>query len=175
MTYERSMTGWFGKESQDKLTELIDKYNIKTVIEVGSFVGMSAEFFALQNVERVWCIDPFVEWASANPDTKKYGKDFYGQFLTNMSPYLGTVIPIRMKSEEAIDLPFLQADLIYIDAKHDYDSVWNDLALWAPRARKIICGDDYDSNWPGLMRAVDERYPQRKVCGNFWYCPIMPI
>ena len=55
--------------------------------------------------------------------------------------------------------PFLKADLVYIDASHDYDSVLLDISLWLPRARMAICGDDYDAHWPGVGQAVHEMFP----------------
>eukprot|EP00933_Yihiella_yeosuensis_P002033 TRINITY_DN10334_c0_g1_i2.p1 TRINITY_DN10334_c0_g1~~TRINITY_DN10334_c0_g1_i2.p1 ORF type:complete len:546 (-),score=77.15 TRINITY_DN10334_c0_g1_i2:1005-2591(-) len=55
-------------------------------------------------------------------------------------------------------------DLIYIDAQHDYDSVWEDLVAWWPllKVGGLFAGDDYTLDNPvgndywGVKRAVDE-------------------
>jgi len=54
-----------------------------------------------------------------------------------------------------------EADLVYVDAQHDYDSVWQDLTDWWPVVSRdgIFAGDDYEeqrSDVAGVKRAVDE-------------------
>lgn len=70
----------------------------------------------------------------------------------------------RMTSvEAAARVPPHSLDFAYIDARHDYDSVRNDLKLWYARLRPlgILAGHDYlDGELPsgvfGVKRAVDE-------------------
>ena len=50
-------------------------------------------------------------------------------------------------------------DFVYIDAKHDYDSVKQDLSVWFPKVKigGFLAGHDYDKNqWPDVVQAVDE-------------------
>ena len=71
---------------------------------------------------------------------------------------------LRMSSQDAATLFADGAlDFVFIDAAHDYDSVSQDIALWAPKVRAggIVSGHDYYTvkNGPvksGVMRAVDE-------------------
>lgn len=179
-TYADKIEGWFPKENQFKLDELIREHEIKDVIEIGSFVGKSTAFFA-ERVLRVWAVDPFIMWPDGkaeNGTAIQYGDDFYVKFLENMAAagVLSKIGPIRMTSREAAENVFnTPADLVYIDGQHDYKSVKEDIKLFAPFAKKFICGDDYDENWPGVIRAVDEIYPQRLVYGNLWIAPIVGI
>lgn len=48
--------------------------------------------------------------------------------------------------------------IVYIDASHDYGSVVSDINAWLPKVRKggCVCGDDYISGWPEVVRAVDD-------------------
>jgi hypothetical protein len=51
---------------------------------------------------------------------------------------------------------------VHLDARHDYDSVKQDLLAWLPKvaAGGWISGDDFDSEkWPGLVAAVLEVLP----------------
>lgn len=177
---ENKIFGWFPHENQVKLDEIIKEHDIKTVIEIGSFVGLSTAFFA-KRVDHVWAIDPFTLWPEGreNGDARQYGEDFYYKFAENMKNerVLTKVTPVRMTSREASERlnNVIEADLVYVDGSHDYESVKEDLILWGSFAKKFICGDDYDHNWPGVMKAVDEIYPQRQVYGNLWIAPILDI
>lgn len=89
----------------------------------------------------------------------------YHEFLCNiadlkLSPY---IVPLSLPSLLAARLMHakgIDADLVHIDASHEYDDVVADLRAWWPRVRcgGILMGDDYAraSNWPGVRRAVDE-------------------
>lgn len=175
---EKNLFGWFRSETQEKLLELIEEHDIKTVIEVGSFVGKATAFFA-KHCDHVFAVDTFKMWPEGmeNGDAQQFGYDFYEQFLFNMRDegVLDKITPVRMTSREAAEEVFnTPVDLIYIDASHDYESVKEDIGLWAPFAGKIICGDDYDENWPGVKKAVDEFfYPHAQAYGNFWFAPII--
>lgn len=54
----------------------------------------------------------------------------------------------------------VQADLINVDAAHEYESVLEDMQLWwevlAPGG--VLVGDDIEPevNWPGVKKAVKE-------------------
>jgi hypothetical protein len=54
------------------------------------------------------------------------------------------------------------ADWVHIDARHDYESVCEDIAAWAPKVRPggWLSGDDYhDEQWPGVVAAVRDSVP----------------
>jgi hypothetical protein len=53
-------------------------------------------------------------------------------------------------------------DWVHLDARHDYDSVCDDIDAWLPKVRPggWLTGDDYDEvKWPDVVRAVRERLP----------------
>lgn len=168
----KDIPGWFHQHTADTLTKLIQEHNVLDVIEIGSFLGKSAAFFASQ-VWEVTCIDPFKAWPEGNQngDSQLAGEDFYDKFLENTKEYKNIVV-IRLSSVTA-DYTWsrnIKSDLVYIDGAHDYDSVKLDIQMFTPRAKKIICGDDYDENWPGVKQAVDEAFGDTvNLVGNFWY------
>ncbi len=55
LTIAEPIPGWFAMENRSELQRLIEKHGVKTVIEVGSFLGLSAVWFA-QRVEHVFCL-----------------------------------------------------------------------------------------------------------------------
>lgn len=61
-------------------------------------------------------------------------------------------------------------DFVYIDARHTYEAVSEDLAAWFPRLRPggIIAGHDYDDGYfaeglHGVRAAVDEFFGRREL------------
>ena len=59
--------------------------------------------------------------------------------------------------------------MVFIDADHTYDGVTVDLA-WAKRLRiPVVCGHDYDPQFPGVVKAVDEAFGKNvRVVGSVW-------
>ena len=56
-------------------------------------------------------------------------------------------------------------DFVFIDADHSYEGCSADIAAWAPKVRAggMVSGHDYNMKWPGVIRAVDEAYPNRII------------
>ena len=54
-------------------------------------------------------------------------------------------------------------DFVYIDALHDFDSVYRDVSLWYPKVKigGIISGHDFSPSWPGVMQAVNTFFKQK--------------
>lgn len=53
-------------------------------------------------------------------------------------------------------------DWVHLDARHDYESVKNDIEAWLPRVKAggWLSGDDYDNiKWPEVVRAVRDVLP----------------
>jgi hypothetical protein len=75
----------------------------------------------------------------------------------------------RMTSLEAAPrIPDYSLDFVYIDARHDYASVMEDLIAWVPKVRPggIVAGHDYLDGMLaagefGVKRAVDEFFGER--------------
>lgn len=170
--------GWFGSHHEKALDELIKKHNVKTVLEIGSFLGKSTAFFA-KRVDKVICVDPFVMWAEGmkNNDAIHHGgADFFEQFVSNMKEegVYEKLDIIRLPSQDAIESVRANypdgVDLIYIDGAHDLNSVKDDIELYEPWAKKVISGDDFDANWFGVVQAVMGYYSGRvQLAGNFWF------
>lgn len=72
------------------------------------------------------------------------------------------VVPFPVTSRLASELfaeKNLQADIIHIDAAHEYEDVQDDIKFWWPLVRPcgILLGDDYEPElWPGVVKATDE-------------------
>ena len=103
-------------------------------------------------------------------------KWFFQLFLSNIK-YAGLthkVVPVRMYSVMAAQILDIKADLIYIDAAHDYQNVLDDIMAWHPHLTQggVMCGDDW-SLYEGVSKAVLQAAKELnvKVYGvdNFWW------
>lgn len=138
----------------------------KIIIEVGSWKGHSAISMAKSlraegsSDSRILCVDTWggsiEHWRS-----EKWKDDLhlrhgyptlYERFLSNIirSGLEDLIVPMPMHSQTAAKLLVedgIRADLIYIDAAHDYDSVMRDLESFYPLLTEqgILFGDDYPS------------------------------
>jgi hypothetical protein len=153
-------------------------------VEVGVWKGRSLAFFAVESVRRrktgrIFAVDHWI----GSAEHRKGGffheplldvKDgLFNRFLRNMEPVAHLVEVVRKPSLEAAEgFGDASVDAVFIDASHDYRSVFADLGAWTPKVRAggILAGHDYD--WPGVREAVAEFAAARGVgarqVGSCW-------
>lgn len=173
--------GWHRHEKQVK--DIFAKKQIQTVIEVGVWLGNWTLYVAgfLPDNGKIFAVD---HW-KGSPEHQQPGffentllPTLYQQFLSNVIFYGFTnkIIPVRMDSLQAsakLNNLKIKADLIYIDAGHDYNSVLNDIAAWYPLLNEggVFCGDDW--NLGDVSKAVRAYQTQKglRLCveGEFWW------
>lgn len=167
--------GWFYNATQ--LASCIAFNNVKTVIEVGCWLGLSTRFIASQLGEGglVYAVDTWL----GSLDEKEHREDqrrkiLYEQFLSNTihAGLTDKIIPLRMSSLEASQKKSMIADLIYIDASHKEEDVFNDIIAWYPHLNTggILCGDDWswDSVQKGVIRAAKKLKRKIFFINEFW-------
>lgn len=162
--------GWLPDENAELLDSLIAKHQIETVIEIGAFVGKSAVFFA-SRVKEVWSVEPFLEremYVAKN--ARRFAKGQRAAFMEHTEGYPNIHL-LEMTSEQAAQKP-IRADLIYLDGSHEYEDVRDDIARWYPKAKKVLCGDDYSAWWPGVRKAVDESSLPINAEQRLWFLEI---
>ena len=94
----------------------------------------------------------------------------YFQFLANVirENVSRTIVPFPVDALTAsawLRKLCLQADLVHIDAGHEYESVRADIEAFWPvlRAGGILLGDDYSGSWPGVVTAARELAARENV------------
>jgi predicted O-methyltransferase YrrM len=161
--------GWFPDVNADVLTMLIGRYEIRSVIEIGSFVGKSAVWFARQGLDVV-TIDRFDAAVTCDylltDEQKQAASDQYHTFLRNTLRHRN-IRHVVGDSADVAGLPIV-ADMVYIDGSHDYPDVKRDIDLWTPHAIKVVCGDDNTRVWPGVQRAVAEVHGANRDTRLWW-------
>lgn len=125
------------------------------LLEVGSYKGDSAQMFA-SAFRRVTCIDA---WDQALFNVPGESAAEAEAEFDRVTAALANVRKIKSTSLAAAGRYADPVDVLYVDAGHDYESVNADLGAWASRPQLFVCGHDYwPSRFPGVVRAVNERF-----------------
>ena len=112
-----------------------------TVIEIGTFWGRSACVWALATGGIVYTIDIEDRLKIINDNIKKMGLE-------------KQVIPLVGNSSKM--LWEKRVDCVFIDGNHSYEDTMRDIKKWMPFAKTVICGHDYNDNFPTVKKAVDD-------------------
>lgn len=176
--------GWTHKEfprvAHNALRDHLPKDRRGMIFEVGTWKGRSACLFAsfAKDIGRdvdIVCIDTwlgapeFWTWGMDDKDRgislqcKRGYPQVYYTFLDNVyaQGHHDVIAPLPLPSLQAAEVlryHNLHADVIYIDASHEYDAVLADLTAYWPLLKSggVLMGDDYDQFWSGVQRAVDD-------------------
>lgn len=132
------------EENDRKLKEFIKMKNIRSIIEIGAFLGKSAIEMAkvLPAEGKIIAIDNF-EWQSNVPSEIS----IYHQCLSNVihENVQNEIDVIKADHKQIHKKLSCKADLIYIDGDHSTVGCYEDLVNYFPllNADGILCGDDW--------------------------------
>ena len=153
--------GW-GK-AYDFYSKVIEKYQLKTIVELGvAFGGHAESILKNTSIHKLYGIDPYEHMPDYEDPMNLPQEEFeelYNFTLKRLSSFGDRYVHIRKFSKDAVDIIPATIDSIYIDADHSYAGVWNDLCTWFPKVRVggIIAGHDYGHpNFPGVKQAINE-------------------
>ena len=173
--------GWTTSYYEESVREYLMKQPISKqclIVEVGTWLGASAIQAAniirdLGRKDVVVCVDTWLgspEHFLAIPKQNGY-PTIYKEFLQNIvnHGHSERVIPIALPSLQAIRV--LEtfhpegANIIYIDAAHEYLPVYLDICHYWDylQVGGRFLGDDYTDNWPGVKKAVNQFVHERNL------------
>ena len=167
--------GWFCPPNQLALEKIINSRRPMVVVEVGCWLGLSTCFMAerMPRGAKLYAVDHW-DGSVEHHDAEFVGflPTLYQQFLSNVvhRGLTDVIVPVRMSSKDAFVNLSVKADLVYIDASHDAESVYNDIIMWVQKLAPggELYGDDY--SWrtvrEGLYRAANELGVQVEVFGG---------
>lgn len=147
--------GFFSSYKKPILKNLVDRYKVRVIVELGSFLGKSTRYFGaiVPSDGKIYAIDHWL--GSKNHQTPERRDVYpllptlYEQFLSNIihANLCNKIIPIRSYTVEATH---------FIDASHEYEDVFHDLHAWYPKVKSkgIISGDDWFWEKQSVKNAV---------------------
>jgi len=152
-----NINGWFN--FMTLYSDMVQKYDGATFIEVGCWKGRSAAYMAVEIINSGKNIDFYCVDSWLGDRIGGVGKvDVYDEFFINIQPVINNIKIIKNFSDVASkQFEDQTLDFIFIDASHDYQSVKLDLESWFPKVKKggTIAGHDYTTA-AGVKKAVDE-------------------
>ncbi|MBI2599777.1 class I SAM-dependent methyltransferase [Candidatus Daviesbacteria bacterium] len=141
-------------------------------VEIGVYKGDNA-FFILKKlqIKKLFLIDPHLEYKAFKGNTgwaKIHQSEFNKHFMQakkKLKKFEDKTTFIRKKSEDAIGYIPNDLDFVYIDGNHEYEFVKHDIKLYYPKLKRggIMGGDNFESIFPGVARAVIEFANKRKL------------
>lgn len=179
--YQTDLQGW-GSDSY-LFEKIITYLKPNLIFEVGSWKGKSAinmaKIIQKNNLKcTIICIDTWLgsveHWINKTkfyPSLKiKYGyPSLYFTFMANVisNNVQDIIVPFPSTSENAAEFlkkKGIEAELIYIDAAHEYKPVLRDLNCYWDllKSNGILFGDDY-IGWDGVTKAVNEFVKKNKL------------
>jgi len=163
---------WYGFNFGDIYSEMVKRFDHAVFIEIGSCEGESAVFMAK-------------EIKSSGKDIKFYTVDIfqpyerrgvifqadYETYLKNIEPYkdfINTIVGDSIKISEQFANGSI--DFVFIDGDHRYEYVKKDILAWLPKLKPegVMAGHDYTWPYPGVIKAVDEIFPNREIRHESW-------
>lgn len=170
--------GWF--DFAAVYDEAVDRFpSGSTFVEVGVFLGRSLVYLADRIKKsgkyiRLVGVDTFTGSGVENDEDHHAravadgGGTFVGQTHRNLiacgHPWVELVVADSVKAADFFNE--CSIDFLFLDARHDYESVKADIEEWRGLVRRggVLAGDDYGVPghpvvWPGVRRAVEELLP----------------
>lgn len=147
-----------------------------TIVEIGSWVGRSTLYMAelvkyasekLNKRVRFVNVEPFLAdvvihadgsygWVESTEGEKPKTR---AEFYKNTEAFREFIETIEEKSVPAAS-KFKDGSIfaVWVDARHDYNSVMEDLRAWFPKVKKggIIAGHDFTYDFGGVPKAVHD-------------------
>lgn len=165
--------GWMSPKELEWLAETAS--HCMTIIEVGCFEGRSTRAMADNTTGIIHAVDPWNALIYGSNGQFLYKTDDITRsiFHANLADKIGDgtieVWPTIFKNFRPILMDQLQPSFIFIDAAHDYENVKNDINHAMTFKPIMIGGHDYCKEWPGVIKAVDEIFPNAEKEDTIWY------
>jgi hypothetical protein len=162
----------------DVIASFMLEQGYKTFVEVGCKEGRTTGH-VLKNVPDScviaidpWCAMPdqrgvvggetYEEWDFAAIEKQFWenvGTD-HQDMRVNMKRHTSEHCARVMSEWKDVDGKPFRADLVFIDAAHDYENVKLDIQRWWPLVRDggMLVGHDFNHKWPGVERAVADSF-----------------
>ena len=146
--------------------------DMNSIVEIGSYMGRStvALLSGISSTNTLYAVDPF--------DTSPTGiyaalqdsnyATVYSTFLENTKDFKNLKVIRDTSRNAAMKLQNEIFDMIFIDGEHSYNAVLEDINLWLPKTKKILCGHDYNKHYDSVVKAVDKILSGVEVYESIW-------
>lgn len=165
-TYDNDISGWMTKPELNWLKKTAS--GMDSVVEIGSWMGRSTHALLSGCRGTVYAVDHFQGSPGEIEESHKLAQeiDIYEEFQKNVGNFDNLKV-LKMPSEEAVNqFKDKSIDMVFIDGSHQYEDVKKDIEMWLPKAKKLICGHDYQ--WIWVEEAVTEKFGMVDTADTIW-------
>jgi hypothetical protein len=141
------------------------------MLEIGSYKGESTFMFASLGIfTEIHCIDPYEGVEESNDIFNENWENVKNEFKINTRYFNNITLHEKFSYDISDRFKDRYFDFTYIDGNHEYEEVKKDIELYLPKTRQIIGGHDYQAQWPGVVRAVNEIFgtPDKTYSDGSW-------
>ena len=158
---------WLGDANRNHIAELFGELQFNVGAEIGVRMGRFSQVFLEANKNlKMYCIDPWAPYARVSQDKQDR---FYRHCERRLKGYNAALM--KMTSMTALDeFEDESLDFVYIDGRHEFDFVIQDIIGWNAKVKKggIVAGHDYYFFYSGgVTNAVDAYTKAHNI--NCWY------
>jgi predicted O-methyltransferase YrrM len=162
---------WFDTPSCTALAQLVcDVSDIPgRIVEIGSWEGRSTIAMANATRRNIHAVDT---WAGSPGEISAAlagERDVYATWRSNIDEATaGNVVEHRMGWRDYACEDDSPVALLFIDAEHTYEEVWDTIETFRPWMSPggIVCGDDV--HHPPIIQAVAEWFPGYTTEATLW-------
>lgn len=155
-------------DDEIKLVKLLASRG-ESIIEIGCWKGNTTKEL-LKVCDKVCVVDHFNGSPQDISGNLAKRSDIYQEFKDNVGNHPNLTILRGDSIEMSKSLNGDMFDMVFIDAGHEYDEIKADIEAWLPKAKKIISGHDYCDDFPGVKKAVEEKFSSSvKREGSVWW------
>jgi predicted O-methyltransferase YrrM len=130
-----------------------------TIVELGCFAGVSSELFA-QNCFMLHCVDIWDLQDKTYTEITRERMLKSLEMFNEMAESYPNIFQIKgFSTEVAKEFKNNDVDMVYIDARHDYEGVKADLKAWYPKVKKGGWITGHDILLPQIKQAILETIP----------------
>lgn len=165
MSYqETGIQGWMTLDELNWLHQLAGK--MSSIVEIGCWKGRSTHALLSGCKGPVFAVDHFQGSQSELETTHREAteQDIEEIFLKNVGHFKN--LNMLSMSSRAASRRFepVSIDMVFIDGGHEKEEVIEDLRLWLPVYKKLLCGHDYGDF--GVAQALKEMKLSVEVVPN---------
>ncbi len=130
------------------LWQLIDVYDVRSVLEIGTWEGYAMMFMWLHpNIDRAMAVDI----------CRDYGSGYHqGMAREKYGHYFRYTTPVQLLIEDSNNLVAhsKEFDMVFVDGDHSCEQATRDLATAKRIAKKIVAFHDWDNGNPGVNEMI---------------------
>lgn len=152
--YCNPIMGWMSPAELDWLYHTA--IGMDLIIETGSWHGRSAHALLSGTSGKVVCVDNFkgdIEKEGQEAPVAQTGSTL-DSFLSNVGKFRNLEYIVGDALEFSRNYTGPDPDMVFLDDCHKYPHVKEEIELWLPRVKKILCG--HDAFWVGVSGALLE-------------------